>query len=145
MEKKIYFDCDGTWIDLYGVNGWLDDLINYRARPYMEAKPLINLATFARLIHKLQAKGYRVGIITWLSKDSTAEFDKAVTTAKLDWLKKHIPSVTWDEIHIIPYGTPKSKYGDKNAILFDDEKPNRDNWNGIAYDEKNILETLKKL
>lgn len=145
MERKIYFDCDGTWIDLYGVEGWLDDLINHNARPYIEAKPLIHLATFARLIHKLQAKGYQVGIISWLSKNSTDDFDEAVTLAKLNWFKKHLPSVEWDEIHIVSYGTPKSLFGNETAILFDDEKPNRDDWIGIAYDEKNIIEVLRAL
>ena len=145
MERKIYFDCDGTWIDLYGVEGWLDDLINHNARPYIEAKPLIHLATFARLIHKLQAKGYQVGIISWLAKNSTDDFDEAVTLAKLNWFKKHLPSVKWDEIHIVSYGTPKSLFGNETAILFDDEKSNRDNWGGVAYDEKNIFEILRTL
>ena len=27
MIKAIYFDLDGTIADLYGVEGWLDDLI----------------------------------------------------------------------------------------------------------------------
>ena len=141
----IFFDCDGTWIDLYGVEGWLDDITHHNARPYIEAKPLVHLATFARLLHKMQAKGYKVGIITWLAKDSTDDFDKAVTLAKLGWFKEHLPSVEWDEIHIVPYGTPKSLFGNENAILFDDEKQNRENWVGVAYDEKNIFEILRAL
>ena len=145
MAKTIFFDCDGTWIDLYGVNGWLNDLINYNPRPYIEAKPLIHLATFARLIHRVQNKGYRVGIISWLAKNSTKEFDMSVTEAKMTWIEKHLPSVVWDEIHIVPYGTPKSLFGSQNAILFDDEKANRENWIGIAYDEKNIFEILRAL
>ena len=40
---NIYFDCDGTWIDLYGVTNWLEDIINHNVRPYVEAKPLIHL------------------------------------------------------------------------------------------------------
>ena len=31
------------------------------------------------------------------------------------------------------------------VVLFDDEKPNRENWNGKAYDVHNILEVLNTL
>ena len=34
---------------------------------------------------------------------------------------------------------------DGNGILFDDEKQNRENWSGTAYDVDNILEILKSL
>ena len=33
MTKAIYFDMDGTIADLYAVENWLDDLINFRPRP----------------------------------------------------------------------------------------------------------------
>lgn len=141
MNKRIWFDCDGTFIDLYGVNGWLEDLINYNPRPYLIAKPLVNLSIFARLLNNLQKKGYEVNIITWTAKNSTVEYHEAVKRAKLKWLKKHLSSVHWNNIYILKYGTPKSSCG--NGILFDDEEKNRIDWNGIAYDEKNLLEKLK--
>ena len=34
MTKVINLDCDGTFINLYGVNGWLDNIINEDVRPY---------------------------------------------------------------------------------------------------------------
>lgn len=139
----LWFDCDGTWIDLYGVDGWLTDLQNYNPRPYIVAKPLINLSTFAKYLHKLQKKGYKIGIISWLAKNSNEEYDNLVKEAKLNWLQKHLPSVKWDSINIVPYGTPKHTIG--SGILFDDEKQNRDAWIGISYDEKNIFEVLKTL
>lgn len=143
---NIYFDCDGTWINLYGVNNWLSDIINENPRPYYEAQPMLNLAVFARRLNFLQKKGYKIGIITWLAKNSTPTYDKLVKTAKLAWLQRHLPSVKWDEIHIIPYGTPKNLFiNNKNDILFDDEENNRLHWTGIAYDEKHILEILKQL
>ena len=143
MKKKLYFDCDGTWIDLYGVDGWLEDLINHNPRPYIEAKPLISLSLFARLLNKVQKQGYQIGIITWLPKNSTDEFDKIVTVEKINWIKKHLPSVKWDEIHILPYGTPKSLFGNENSILFDDEENNRKDWIGVAYDETKIFNVLR--
>ena len=144
----IWFDMDGTIADLYGVKDWLPKLVNHDATPYKEAMPLIRLCTFARMLHKLQQKGYDIGIISWLSKDKGKEYAIEVTKAKEKWLKQHLPSVIWNEIHIIPYGTPKSTCAKVNDILFDDEFNNREEWIincGLAYDEKNILEILKKL
>ena len=146
MEKKIYFDCDGTFVDLYGVENWLDYLINSNPYPYMVAKPLVNLSHMARLIHKAQKEGYKVGIISWLSKSGSEEYDRLVTTAKNEWLKKHLPSVTFDEIHIVKYGTSKASLG--NGILFDDEEKNRKEWgekSGEAYDVTDMLLTLRNI
>ena len=143
IVRQINFDMDGTLCDFYGVDGWLDDLDNYNTRPYEIAKPLLNLSVLARYLNKLQSKGYTINIISWLSKTSTADFDERVTRVKLEWLKKHLKSVKFDNITIISYGTPKQNFG--KGILFDDETKNRDSWVGLAYDEKNILEILKNL
>lgn len=142
----IYLDCDGTWIDLYGVDNWLEYLQAENPYPYIHAKPLVNLSLLARTIHQLQAKGIKVGIISWLSKNGSETYNQIVTQAKLNYFKKHLPSVTFDEIHIIPYGVPKSNCASQfDAILFDDEQKNRDEWSGIAYDEKNLILQMKKL
>ena len=62
------------------------------------------------------------------------------------WLKKHLPSVNWDEIHIVPYGTPKQNFCNSPLdILFDDEERNRNNWTGRAYGVENILEILREI
>ena len=146
QTKAIYFDLDGTIADLYGVDGWLDMLNAYDPTPYEMAKPLIRLSTLARLLNKLQRKGYVIGIVSWLSKEPTPTYDEMVTNAKLEWLENHMPSVEWNEIRIVPYGMPKQKVVDNPfGILFDDEKQNRENWSGTAYDVDNILEILKSL
>ena len=144
--RTIYFDMDGTIADLYGVNGWLDYLIAKDSTPYEIAKPLVRLSLLARYLNELQRKGYRIGIISWLAKNSNEEFDKAVTEAKMKWLKIHLASVQFDEINIVAYGTPKEMFSKSNTdILFDDETPNREKWNGEAFDEKMIIELLKAL
>lgn len=143
-SQTIYFDMDGTIANLYGVENWLPQLQAANPAPYAAAKPLLKLQPLARRLNKLQAKGWKLGIISWLAKNSTAEYDKAVTNAKLNWLKKHLHSVNWDEIHIVPYGTPKEKtVSNPQGILFDDEKRNRDNWTGTAHNEKDIMKVLK--
>ena len=145
MIKAIYFDLDGTIADLYGVEGWLDDLIAENTRPYAEAKPLLNLSLLARYIHKAQKMGYIVGIISWLSKSGSPEYNKAVTEVKREWLKKHLPSVEWDEIHIVEYGTPKSTCRTCPGILFDDEERNLKEWGAGAVIASSLLEVLRNL
>lgn len=140
--RTFCFDMDGTIANLYGVNGWLEMLIASDSTPYAIAKPLVNMARLARRIHKVQAQGHRVEIISWLSKSGTPEYNMAVTEAKMKWLAKHLPSVTFNAIHIVPYGTPKStvtKYAD---ILFDDEQKNLDEWGKNAYTPDKIFEIM---
>lgn len=142
----ISFDLDGTLGNLYGVEGWLDCLIAEDATPYAIAKPLINFSLLARYLNKLQKNGYNLQVVSWLAKNSSDTYDVVVTVAKIKWLTKHLPSVKWDNIKILPYGTPKQKYCyTAEDILFDDEIQNREQWTGQAFDEKNILEILKKM
>lgn len=146
QTKAIYFDMDGTIADLYAVDGWLEMLQAYDPTPYEMAKPLVRLSTLARLLNRLQADGYTLGIVSWLSKEPTPSYDEMVIKAKLEWLENHMPSVEWDEINIIPHGTPKQNVvKEPFGILFDDELKNRNEWVGTAYDENNILEILKSL
>jgi hypothetical protein len=140
---KINFDMDGTIANLYGVEGWLEMLIAEDTTPYAMAKPLLNMSLLARYLNKLTAEGYEICVISWLSKNGSEEYNKAVTEVKKAWLSKHLASVEFAEIHIVPYGTPKHTLG--NGILFDDEIGNRNAWNGVAHDEKNIIEVLKNL
>lgn len=145
MKTTIFFDMDGTIADLYGVENWLDYLINADALPYEIAKPLVRLSALARVLNRLQKQGYKIGVISWLAKNSDATYDEKVTKAKKEWLKKHLASVMFDEIHIVKYGTPKQTFANtENDILFDDEERNRTNWTGKAYDVTEILATLKE-
>ncbi len=144
INITINFDMDGTIADLYGVENWLDYLLNEDAFPYANAEPLLRLSALARKLNALQKNGYDLAIISWLAKEATEEYNKAVTEAKLRWLAKHLPSVNWDRITIVPYGTPKQNFCENPFdILFDDEARNRDNWTGIAYDVNNIMEILR--
>ena len=124
---------------------WLPKLRAYDVSPYADAAPLLRLCDLARTLHKLQRAGYTIGIISWLSKDPDPAYGEAVTAAKREWLKKHLPSVAWDYINIVPYGTPKHTICGE-GILFDDEAQNRDNWDcGRAYDATCILDVLREL
>lgn len=143
---RICFDMDGTIANLYGIENWLEMLHSFDETPYKLAETLVNMNSLARVLNRLQRNGYEIGIISWLAKNSNAEYDEKVTTAKKEWLAKHLKSVHFDFIEIVAYGTDKNIVATTSAdILFDDEKKNRENWNGIAYDVNNIIETLKGL
>ena len=138
------FPYDGTIANLYGVENWLPKLQNEDASPYTDAKPLVRLSTLARLLNKAQRNGHKIGIVSWLAKNSTENYDEKVTNAKIEWLNTHLKSVQFDEIRIGKYGTPKSTMvNDKNGILFDDEEPNRIEWKGTSHNVDNIIEVLK--
>ena len=80
---KIFFDMDGTIANLYGVENWLDFLRAEEVIPYKEAMPMVNMSQLARLLNRLQAKGYEIGIISWTSKNGTDEYNEAVKKTKL--------------------------------------------------------------
>ena len=143
MKKEIWFDMDGTIADLYGVEGWLDMLLNENARPYEIAKPLVNMRELAKVLNRLIEKGWEIGVISWLAKNGTNDYNKKVANAKMKWLAKHLKSVKFAKIDIVEYGTPKQI--NRNGILFDDEKQNRENWLGVAYNVENIIQVLKEL
>ena len=146
MTKAIYFDMDGTIADLYGVEGWLNDLESENERPYATAKPLIRMSALARVLNRLQKEGYTIGIVSWLSKGGSDDYNEKVAYAKQKWLKQHLASVNFDEINIVKYGTPKgTAVNIQGGILFDDEERNRTEWNGTAFDVDNIIEILKAL
>jgi hypothetical protein len=141
--KKIWFDMDGTIADLYGVEGWLDYIINGNEFPYANAKPMVNMSRLARRLNGLKRAGYEIGIISWLAKGSNEEYDKKVAKAKKKWLKKHLASVEFNEIHIVAYGVPKESICE--GILFDDEIPNRERWGEGAYEPCDIFKILAEL
>ena len=148
--KKIYFDMDGTIADLYSVENWLPMLRAEDATPYRIAKPLVNITRFNVLCGLLRRQGYEIGVISWLSKESSKEYKKAVRAAKREWLKKYFPACG-NEIHLVQYGTPKhSIVKAKGAILFDDEYKNGVSWerNGgewINPTEKRIEKVLQSM
>ena len=143
---RINFDMDGTIANLYGVENWLDCLINEDAYPYAVAETLVNMNVLARYLNKLQKMGCEIGIISWLAKNGADEYNREVTRVKKNWIKKHLRSIKFDYVEIIEYGYCKNEFcGSDEDILFDDEKNNREEWTGKAFDETEILKVLKEL
>ena len=150
--KMVCFDMDGTIADLYGVPGWLEMLRAYDPTPYAIAEPMYNMAELRNLLCECQAIGIEVRIITWLSKESNPEYDRAVREAKREWLEAQ--GFPFDHFHGVKYGATKAdsirQYlgNGESALLFDDNAMVRRGWHmGEAIDpvECDILEVLRGL
>ena len=144
MTNTIWFDMDGTIADFYSVKNWLSYLINEDTTPYDNAKPLLNFSQLAKYLNKIQKQGWKIGIISWASKNATNDFLQKITISKMNWLRTHLKSVVWNEIKIVPYGTNKFE-ACGGGILFDDEEGNRDAWGNNAFPPAKIIETLRGL
>ena len=132
IPKYLCFDMDGTIADLYSVENWLERLKAYDDTPYREAPPMWDMDELKNALIAVQEIGIKIVIITWASKDSTREYDKAVKQAKLDWLAEM--GFPYDFFHCVKYGTTKAstirRYmeTDDTAILIDDNEKVRNGW-----------------
>ena len=154
MLKMICFDMDGTIADLYAVPNWLEKLRAYDASPYLTAKPMCDMEELAFLFDVARYRGIEIRIISWLSKDTTKEYDELVRIAKQAWLEAM--GLPIDHFHGVAYGATKAdsirRYLDtskgETAILFDDNEKVRNGWHmGEAIDpaEQDICEVLKNI
>lgn len=150
--KYLAFDMDGTIADLYTVDGWLEDLRAYNPNPYRVAEPMWDMEELRMALNEIQQIGIKVVVITWMSKDSTKEYDMAVRQAKLEWLEKM--GFPYDFFHCVKYGTTKAntirKYMKINetAILIDDNDKVRNGWSlgeTINPTDTDIIEFIRGL
>jgi hypothetical protein len=151
MEKKnmICFDLDGTIVDLYGVDNWLEKLQAEDATPYLDAKPMWNMNILTTILRKFQKKGWEIQVITWLSKNSSESYKQEVRKAKRVWLEKY--NFPYDHFHGIAYGATKAdsvrKVADY-AILIDDNQKVRNGWTlGDTIDptKEDLIKILQNL
>lgn len=146
--QAVYFDLDGTLAALYDVPQWLEKLRAEDATPYAQAKPLVNMVELATLIVQLRRKGFTVGVISWGAMGGSTEYTRQVKKIKRLWCDNF--GLSFDEFHVVKYGTPKHRVAKiKNAVLADDNKEVRTSWSLgqtiDASDAKQMLESLKKL
>lgn len=83
MKKlNLIFDMDGTLVDFYSVDGWLNYLQHEDTTPYDIAVPLIDLKELDNTIKTLQSKKYNitVSIVTWTAKNTSKEYHKKNNT-----------------------------------------------------------------
>jgi phosphoglycolate phosphatase-like HAD superfamily hydrolase len=148
MEKALVFDMDGTIADLYGVKNWLEDLRAENPRPYEEAEPIYDMQALNTIVSVFRKLGWKIIITTWLSKNSSKEYDRLVREAKLAWLDKY--DFEYDEIHLVKYGTTKANctrgLGGFQVLVDDNEKV-REGWTlgSTINANENIIEQLIEL
>lgn len=145
MKRTLVFDMDGTIADLYGVDNWLEMLLNEDATPYKIAKPLYDMVALNEVVTALKKRGWYIVVTTWLAKGSTKAYDRLVREAKIEWLEEM--NFPYDEIHLVKYGTTKAnctRHHGGFQILVDDNEKVRKGWNlGNVIDANhNILKEL---
>lgn len=151
MVDAIYLDMDGTIADLYGVDGWLDYLVNHEdPYPYKAAEPMADMVLLDDLIRLVQSMGVTVGVVSWASKGSSNAYKKAVAQAKREWLARYLPSI--NEVHVVAYGSPKAKHAriKSNAVLIDDDINVRNQWDNASHgrasiDPTNLIEFMASI
>lgn len=127
--KKIYFDMDGTVYDLYGMENWLEMLRNEEKGAFTLGNALVNMDELKEVCLRLIAKGYQIGIITWLPMGASLEYCEICTKEKREWAEKNMPYIS--EFYALEYGVPKQYAPAKRAKemwLVDDNKEVREMW-----------------
>ena len=148
MNRTLVFDMDGTIADLYKVEGWLEMLRAENPMPYIIAEPMYDMIELVELLNELKEIGYRIAVTSWLSMNSTKEYDKMVRQAKREWLERY--QFPYDEIHLVKYGTTKANCTRRKGghqILVDDNEKVRKGWTlGETINaNENIIEKLVEL
>lgn len=148
-NEWVWLDMDGTFVDFYGVQGWLEYLMNHDATPYKVAKPLYDVVELLEVLLELKVKGYNIGVISWSSKDRNVDFDEIVEKTKREWLYNRCFDLVLDKVIVTQYGVRKAdtcrQFG--KGILVDDEEQNRSAWDlGATINAtENIITELRKL
>lgn len=152
MIKEIVFDMDGSLNLFYSVPHWLEMLRAYDPTPYKVAEPMWDMRVLADTLKELMESGITISIVTWLSKESTPDYDEEVRKAKKEWLDRY--GFPYDHFHGVKYGATKADsvrkrlHDGEEAILFDDNAKVRKGWHlGETHDPtaEDIIEVLKEL
>lgn len=119
---KIYFDLDGTIYDLYGRADWLQSLESEDETVFDgDMLPYVSEKELATLCKELTKCGVSLGVITWLPKDATAEYERKCELVKRKWVKRYMPYIS--DFTAQSYGIPKQKAISKKSkqiFLIDD-------------------------
>lgn len=149
--KSICFDMDGTIANLYGVENWLQYLMDENAYPYIVAEPMCDMAELRKVLLALKEQGWNIRVISWLAKDSTPEYKAKVREAKRGWLMEY--NFPMDNCHLVAYGTTKADcvrryFNGQPMILVDDNEEVRNGWHlgdTINPQTTDIVEALRGL
>ena len=143
--QAIYFDLDQTIADLAGVPDWLGKLRAEDASPYADAAPMVDMVRLAAIIARLRSAGVTVGVISWGAMGGTTKYTREVKRVKREWCKYW--GLTFDEFHVIKYGTPKHWVAKcKRSMLVDDNSEVRQAWTlGATVDASDSFRMMEQL
>lgn len=148
IVDALVWDMDGTIADLYSVDEWEPKLRASDPSPYLDAKPLVDMAALRELLQRAKSMNIRIITVSWSSMNGTVEYGREVRKAKKEWLEKHCPELL-EELHVVKYGTDKySLCKGLRAILIDDNEKVRKSWPFDSIDASDsliMLETLTAL
>ncbi len=140
-NSKVLFDMDGTIADLYNVNDWLNKLQDSDASVFAEAKPLVDINAFKAYLRDMKTLGHSVEISTWLPKNATNQYKKAVIKAKAEWLVKYGIMELLDAVNYLDYGVDKSQ--GVSDIIYDDSDEVLLNFKGVSKSNILLYDVLK--
>lgn len=151
MKLTLLLDMDGTIVATYNQKNWLEKLRNYDTSPYEKGEPMWDMEKLTLVLNELSEHDIEIKIVSWCSKESTADFTKRTRKAKKDWLKRY--NFPYDSCRITPYGYPKEYFRNKQRlnILIDDNIEVRESFcrfeNCIAIDptKTDIIKYLQNL
>lgn len=126
MIKAIYFDMDGTFVNLYGVADWQHKITHGDVSPYLDAAPLVSIEKLSRLLKMLRNKQIHTGVLSWGAKGSSVDFLKRTRRAKIAWINAY--GLDFDSIKVMPYGRKKHAYAMSNSLIVDDSPIIRAQW-----------------
>lgn len=136
---SIWFDLDGTLYELYKIPNWLERLEEKDWNVFVDGKPRKHHERIREAVRALQAKGWKVGCITWGSKGITEEEElQKIAEKKKEFLAKYFPELL-ENFYCLPYGTSKvlpimygnwymNRVSEQPNYLVDDNKMVRKNW-----------------
>lgn len=121
--NTIWFDMDGTIYPLYEIPGWLEMLEQRRFGVYnMPGYSHPRLREIMRAVDTLVHQGWRVGVLTWASKnlgDSDAIED--ISDIKYQWLSGHARALKENGYFFcFEYGKNKAEYLVEQGLASDD-------------------------
>lgn len=147
--KTIYLDMDGTFYNLYGINGWLEELLNESKNIFTKGQCLYNINELKNALAKVKEK-YNLGIITWTPRKCRKTYIGNTAKQKYKWLRQNELINYFNEIKIVSYGTEKYTLMGENDILIDDDKRNIEKCNeygknGILTNGKDLIKILENI
>lgn len=128
MKKQIvYLDMDGTIANLYGIENWLDGLLNEVEGLFLNCEPLVSSEELEKYFPN---EKYELRICSMTPLNASEEYCKVVIEEKNLWLDKYFPQIT-HRVYMA-YGNNKNLRNCQNHILVDDNEKIRNTFKGLA-------------